>query len=389
MKDKKVSIYVFRSIDECKDDNLCCDDGSDDDFNETLKSALKTPKPVVVKPKIPISKKFKVIKGTPITDIMSLINSLKHPKASKDQKEFVEVLHELNNMIGMNSFKEQLINQILFFIQDYQEPGIFLHTVLTGPPGAGKTMAANILAKIYSKLGLLATDRVVIADRSSLIAQYLGQTAIKTKNVLESAKGCVLLIDEVYSLGNKESGDLYSKECIDTINQYLSEHVDDFICIIAGYKDQVQECFFNNNPGLERRFPWKFTIEKYKPDELFKIMKIQLANSGWSWDIEENYMTSLIKDNIILFTGNGGDTKNLIDKCKIVHARRMFTEIKEPICVKKRKKGSDTSPSSSPNFGTQTSRVLNKDDILTGLKHFMTCKEKKEDTSAYMNSMYI
>jgi hypothetical protein len=199
------------------------------------------------------------------------------------------------------------------------------------------------------------------------------------------------LLDEVYSLGNKDGGDSFSKECIDTINQYLSEHVDEFICIIAGYKEQVRECFFSYNPGLERRFPWKFSVEQYTPEELFQISKLQLEESAWSWTIEDSFLLGLIQKNKDCFKGNGGDTKNLLDKCKISHARRIFTDINtDATCVKKRKKDTSKSPTSSPNYGFELNKVLDKSDIDAGFKAFIESKNKiKPDSTAYMNSMYI
>lgn len=372
-----VGIFLFKLTDEIKNENYHSDRSdrsdhsdhsdhsdytdSETDDNETkrkttIKKILKNPK------QTPLSKKFKIIKGDPITDLTSLINSLEHPKSTKFQKDFVDVLKELNNMIGLEKFKQQLINQLLFFIQDYQEPGMFLHTVLYGNPGSGKTSACKILGKLYSKLGILSSDKVIVADRSALIAKYLGHTAIKTKEVLKSAKGGVLLLDEVYALGNKDGGDSFSKECIDTINQYLSENAEDFICIIAGYKDQVQECFFNQNPGLERRFPWKFAMDDYSDKELCQILKTQLDN-GWEIDIEDSYIIYKIKNNKDLFKGNGGDTKNLLDKCKMAYSRRTFTEQCEKHNNKKQK----------------VNKIINKQDFETGFKIFMESKDKKKE----------
>jgi hypothetical protein len=429
-KDKKnVTIYIIESkednyadddyddddpkdedyIDEDFIDDEECDCNKDDIFNnyeddtnvkeKITKSRKNTKKEAIVQkiePKIPISKRFMINKGLPITDLASLITAFEHPKSNDFQKEFVKHLKELNNMIGMTKFKEQIINQILFFVQDMQEPQTFLHTVITRPPGVGKTTLINILAKIYSKLGILETDKVIVADRASLIGKWLGSTAIKTKQVLESAKGGILLLDEVYSLGNKETSDTFSKECIDTINQYLSEHVDDFVCIIAGYKDLVQECFFNYNPGLERRFPWRFTIDNYNHEELTKIMKIQIDSSDWKIDknIDDKYISNLIKTNKNCFGGNGGDTKNLIDRCKISNARRVFTQIidQDDIALgtsptgdtKKRRKNAKNQEISLKN-----NKILTKEDIDNGFKSFIESKKtNKEEIETSCRMMY-
>lgn len=376
---ENVGIFLFQLTDEIKNEgnNYYTDSSSDTESDEgtpnktSLKKILKKPK------QTPLSKRFKIIKGNPITDLNSLIYSLEHPKSTKFQKDFVDVLKELNGLIGMEKFKEQLIEQLLFFIQDYQEPGMFLHTVLLGSPGSGKTTVCKILGKIYSKLGILSSDKVIVADRSSLIAKYLGQTAIKTKEVLKSAKGGVLLLDEVYALGNKDGGDSFSKECIDTINQYLSENVEDFICVIAGYKDQVQECFFNQNPGLERRFPWKFIMEDYNEKELCQILKTQLDNK-WEIDVEDSYIIDKIKNNKEYFKGNGGDTKNLLDKCKMAYSRRMFTEPCEQPTKKLKCSGRDIN------------KIINKQDFNIGFENFLESKgrgNKKE--ISYLKDLYI
>jgi SpoVK/Ycf46/Vps4 family AAA+-type ATPase len=385
-KDKKVTIYVVHStedeiIHEDDEEEEEDDDDDDDDYDDDevlVKKEYKTrgkKKELESKPKkekIPISKRFNINKGNPITDLKSLINAFDNPKASTEQKELIIELKNLDSMIGMISFKEQIINQILFFLQDMQDSQTFLHTVITGPPGTGKTQVINILAKIYCKLGILESDKVVKADRSSLIGGWLGTTAIKTKEVLESANGGILILDEVYSLGNTEHTDTFSKECIDTINQYLSEHVGDFICVVAGYHDLVQKCFFDANPGLDRRFPWRFSIESYTHDELLKILKNQLEVCGYKLDnsIGDKYIIDLIRNNKDCFGGNGGDTKNLIDKCRISNARRIFTQNVDTSAKKKRKKHIPI---------TEVKKILTKEDIDNGFKSFLDSKKEKQN----------
>ena len=187
---------------------------------------------------------------------------INYPRKMYLLPDLLPELNELNDMIGLHKFKKQIVDQIIFFIQSDGD-GVMLHTVLEGPPGTGKTTVSNILSRIYSKLGIFKKPKFNIVRRSDLISEYLGGTAIKTMETLERCKKGVMLIDEAYSLGSKSSGgeDSYAKECIDTINQYLTENVDKIICIIAGYKSELDSCFFSMNPGLRRRFPWTFTIE--------------------------------------------------------------------------------------------------------------------------------
>lgn len=392
-----------------------CDDCDECNFVKNGRNTKNSKKAVPEKPKIPISQRFKINRGHPINNLGDLITALDHKDSDPNQLKLVQNLNELNGMIGMTSLKEQIVNQILFFMQDLQEPGMFLHTVLYGPPGSGKTSCCHILAKIYSSMGILKTDKVVKAARSDLVGKYLGSTAIKTKEVLTSANGGILFLDEVYSLGNKEQTDSFSKECIDTINEYLSEHVDEFICIIAGYKEEVNECFFKYNPGLERRFPWKFVIDDYKIEELYKIMQIQLKLTGWSLATEttgvvssgetkvdtnvsstkvdmEKYVTKLIADNKNYFTGNGGDTRNLIDKCKICHARRVFTlPVTDPVIEQPKKRARKTKEPPPPPPPIYTAKkILNKQDIDAGLLMYIESKKEREktDTNTYSH-MYI
>lgn len=242
--------------------------------------------------------------------------------------KLVEPLTELNNMIGMNSVKQDMVDHILFIIQklddDYKD---MMHTVIQGPPGVGKTEIARIIGKIYLAMGILKNNKFIKARRSDLIAGYLGQTAKATQKIIDSASGGVLFIDEVYSLGNPEKRDSFSKECIDTINENLTEKKTDFICIIAGYKQEIEECFFSFNNGLERRFPVKFTINDYKPEELFLIFKKKVYEIGWT--LHNSITQDFFKENFDHFKYFGGDMEILFSKCKRAHSRRIFTLKKE------------------------------------------------------------
>jgi chemotaxis protein histidine kinase CheA len=284
--------------------------------------------------------------------------------------DLISNLKELENMIGMKTIKQNIVNQLLLFIQNLNDPGMFLHTVLTGNAGCGKTTLANILAKIYKSMGFLETDNVIIADRPSLIGQWLGETSIKTKKVLDSAKGGVLLIDEAYSLGNEDGRDSFSKECIDTINQYLSENADELVCIIAGYKNELNKCFFNYNQGLARRFAWRYHIDNYTSEEMYDIIIRQLdlhndSVNNWKLDVKKEYLVDLLTKHKNLFKHNGGDTKNFLEKCKISHAQRIFgskspkriitkEDIKDALDTYIKVKGEHKEKNSNPPFGMYT-----------------------------------
>ena len=156
-----------------------------------------------------------------------------------------------------------------------------MHTVIYGPPGTGKTEIAKIMGRIFSGVGVLKRNKFKKATRVDLIAGYLGQTAIKTNDVINECLGGVLFIDEAYALGNDEKRDSFSKECIDTLCEALSNHKDNLMVIIAGYEEDLKKCFFAYNKGLDSRFPWRFQTDDYTPKELNLIFQKKIADADW------------------------------------------------------------------------------------------------------------
>ena len=244
----------------------------------------------------------------------------------------IEPLTELDNMIGQHGLKKQIVELILYYSQDLNiKNDDLLHTIIDGEPGTGKTQFAHIISKIYLKMGVLKNDTFKKVKRADLVAGYLGQTALKTQSVIEEVRGGVLFIDEAYSLGNsegKDSKDVYSKECIDILNQNLTEMRDEdddyFICIIAGYKEDLKTSFFSYNDGLERRFPIHFTMDKYSDQELVDIFKTKIQQNKWSLDhdaIDETF----INKNRNYFKFLGGDMEVLFAKCKIAHSKNIIS----------------------------------------------------------------
>ena len=167
---------------------------------------------------------------------------------------------------------------------DFTAPtkGDFMHTVIYGPPGSGKTEVAKIIGRIFSNLGILTKKTFKKVSRNDLVAGYLGQTAIKTKDIIKASIGGVLFIDEAYSLGNSEKRDSFAKECVDTLCEALSEHKHNWMVIIAGYEKELNDCFFSLNDGLNSRFTWRFKLDSYKPGELKSIYEKQVRDFGWT-----------------------------------------------------------------------------------------------------------
>ena len=302
----------------------------------------------------------------------------------------VPAMTELSKMIGMNDIKDKIIDQILFFLQGYNSTSQcnnciectsnkkciasqneMLHTVILGDPGVGKTELARILGKLYKGLGILTNDIFKIASRIDFIAKYEGQTVAKTENLIASCDGGVLFIDEAYSLGNDEHRG-FGKEAIDTLNLKLSENKSRFLCIIAGYKNELDTCFFNVNPGLKRRFPFVYNIKGYNHSELLEILELKIKQSNWnvfynindSVDPNKTIIKNLFKENKEYFTNFGGDVETLLLNIKIVHSRN---------CLKN-------------NIGY---KKLSLDDIKSGLTSFIKTKESHDHKSdAPPASMY-
>ena len=254
-------------------------------------------------------------------------------------------LIELNEMIGLTNIKNDVLNMIIYLLtkcsNDKRYCKDMLHVAVTGVPGSGKTTFVEILAKIYGKLNVLnhrkymntydtennGSYHIVKVKRSDLIGKYLGHTAVQTQKKIDEAYGGILLIDEAYSLGNPEGRDSFSKECLDTLNQALTEDKGNFICIIAGYKDALESSFFSYNAGLKRRFPFRFDIDKYTYSELSKIL-LKKLNDQEKWFIElffkEEELNILIKEHYEKFECQGGDMETIYLNIKISHNKRVF-----------------------------------------------------------------
>ncbi len=275
--------------------------------------------------------------------------------------KLVAPLERLDAMVGLADVKASIFHQIIFHLQGLDDGMRDMHhTVIKGPPGVGKTEIAHRLAEIYNALGILKTNKVVSVKRDDLIAGYVGQTALKTKKKLEEALGGVLLIDEAYSLGDGSDKDTFSKEAVDLLTSYLSEHGTEFICVIAGYKEALEKRFFSINEGLARRFTIHYEIKPYEGAELQAIFKKTVSDGKWSLADDASAPVEFFTEHKDDFPSFGGDMLNLFAYVKKAHSRRLLGI--------RTKAELDSSR-----------RQINHADLLAGFTSFKECNGYKKD----------
>ncbi|WP_138414652.1 AAA family ATPase [Aquibacillus sediminis] len=260
-------------------------------------------------------------------------NWLQHMKIDTNDLDFMEQqendvqpLQQLDQLIGLANIKQE-VKKLSSFVrvqQQRKQKGlppvpVQLHAVFSGNPGTGKTTVAKIYSQILKECGLLKRGHFVLASRSDLVAGYVGQTAIKTKQKVREALGGVLFIDEAYSLyrGEKDFG----KEAIDTLVDEMTKHNENLVVILAGYEDEMEQ-FIHSNPGLESRFKKYFTFENYRSDELLEITKFHIESYQYQLEDEAtDYLTEQFNKNRI--DGNARFVVNLVDEAVQFQALRI------------------------------------------------------------------
>ncbi|MCI5055747.1 MAG: AAA family ATPase [Flavobacteriales bacterium] len=295
------------------------------EISESEKSALKDIADKVNKPK-------KEIEG------------VKQVEVEKDDS-LEAVMAELNGLIGLTEIKKAVSDLTDFLkVQKIREEkglknvDLSLHMVFMGPPGTGKTTIARLVGRIYKHINFLEKGHLVETDRAGMVAGYVGQTAMKVDEVVKTAIGGVLFIDEAYSLANNDGQRDFGNEAVETLLKRMEDHRKELVVIVAGYPDEMEE-FINSNPGLHSRFNRYFTFDHYQPQELMGIFKLFANKADFKLDeVAEEKLLEIIEQ---LYEkkhpafGNARVMRNLFEKIIERQASRIvgITPITEEILM--------------------------------------------------------
>lgn len=251
---------------------------------------------------------------------------------AEEELDFDELMAELEGLVGLEEVKKDVKNLVnlmkvrrLRQENDLPVAPMSLHMVFVGNPGTGKTTVARLISKLYASIGVLSKGQLVEVDRSGLVAGYVGQTALKTQEVISSALGGVLFIDEAYSLSSGGEQD-FGREAIETILKAMEDHRDDLVVIVAGYSEPMEK-FIGSNPGLESRFNKYFFFRDYKGEELFKIFELQCKKNSYEMNKKAEKAAKEIFKEMYETRGenfgNGRDVRNFFEDMVVRQSNRV------------------------------------------------------------------
>lgn len=243
-----------------------------------------------------------------------------------------ELMEQLDALVGLEEVKKDVKNLVnLMKVRKLRQenglpiPPMSLHMVFMGNPGTGKTTVARLISGLYAAIGVLSKGQLVEVDRSGLVAGYVGQTALKTQEVIKSALGGVLFIDEAYSLSSGGEND-FGREAIETILKAMEDHRDDLIVIVAGYDEPMND-FLSSNPGLESRFNKYIYFPDYNGEQLMAIFRAQCDKNGYTLTEESEKAALALFDRLYEQRndnfGNGRDVRNRFEDMIVRQSNRV------------------------------------------------------------------
>lgn len=258
---------------------------------------------------------------------------------SVSDEDVDKLLEELNALVGLDRVKKEINDLVnLLRVQAMREKkgmksaDVSKHMVFYGNPGTGKTTVARLLAKIFKGLGIIQGGQLIEVDRGGLVCGYVGQTAIKTQEVIDKAMDGVLFIDEAYTLNVNKGENDFGQEAVDTLLKAMEDHRDRLIVIVAGYQEPMEE-FLDSNPGLKSRFNKYIEFDDYTPEQLMSILEGMAKGKDYKFsadatEISKKYFLSCIEAQSENFA-NAREVRNFLEKAITNHASRVI-KIKKP-----------------------------------------------------------
>ena len=271
--------------------------------------------------------------GSPAPAGQDKAEEKKAEKPAEPEPTLEELLAQLDELVGLDKVKtdvKSLIN--LVKVRKLREkeglpvPPLSLHLVFMGNPGTGKTTVARLLSKIYHAVGVLSKGQLVEVDRSGLVAGFVGQTALKTQEVINKALGGVLFIDEAYALTSHTGQNDFGQEAVEVILKNMEDHRNDLIVIVAGYTDLMAD-FIHSNPGLESRFNKYFYFDDYDGDQMLSIFDSMCKKNGYTLDDKamtyaKDFLREMYEERDENF-GNARDVRNFFERSVACQADRV------------------------------------------------------------------